>query len=152
MSTYKKEQRWELRYAVPTAGGSESEKVIYPRSEAKRAENLEACKKYGYRVISCKKLYPFNTERNQHNFELIANICSNRMYDMEAGAVKFNLDEYDRLSETREKAQNFFALPLPLAWLPWEEWKEAKELSETAILHRQNACIANGRLDLVTFC
>lgn len=145
------EQKWALRYCVPTADG-EIEKVCYPKSEEKRDENIEICKTRGYRVVSCKKLYPFSTMKNQHNFELISNICFNRMYDMDNGEIEYDSVEYDRLEEMREKAQRFFALPLPIAWLPWEELKEAKNLAEMAILHRQDACIANGRADLVTYC
>lgn len=148
----KKEQKWEFRYAVPTAGGSESEKVCFPKSKEACDANKAACKKYGYRFLSCKKLYPFSTEKNQHNFQLINDICFNAMYDMNGGAVEWNGAEYDRLEALKEKAERFFCLPLPVAWLPWEDWKEAKELSEMAILHRQNACIAAGRPDLVTYC
>ena len=152
MAMYTKEQRWEFRYAVPTAGGHESIKVCYPRSEEKKNENARLCKEHGYRVVSVKKLYPFNTEKNQHNFDLINNICSNRMYDMMSGEAKYDDAEYGRLEEMKQKAERLFCLPLPIAWIPWEDLKDARELSTMAILHRQDCCIEAGRPDLVAYC
>lgn len=149
---YTKEERYEFKYAVPTAEGNESIKTIYPRSKSRIEENKAACKKHGYRFISVKKLYPFNTYKNQHNFELIYNICFCNLNDMEIGEKPMDRAEYDRLYELKEKAEQFFCLPLPVAWLPWEDWKDAKELAEMAILHRQNACIEAGRYDLVALC
>lgn len=146
---YNKEQRWALRYISKKDG---TEKVCYPRSEEKKNEQLATCKRNGITVLSCKKLYPFSTVKNQHNFELIRNICFNTMHDMEHGETQWNGDEYDRLDAMKEKADYFFGLPLPVAWLPWDEYCEAKELANTAIIHRQEACIANGRPDLVTYC
>ncbi len=147
-----KEQKWEFKYAVPTEDGNETIKVCYPKSEEKRAENIQKCKDRNYRIVSIKKLYPFNTYKNQHNFKLIRNVCFNTMDDMDIGEIPYDEKEYDRLDEMKTKADEFFGLPLPVAWLPWEEWKEAKELSELAILHRQDACIRNGRPDLVAYC
>lgn len=147
-----KEQRWEQRYAVPTAEGNWREKVVYPRSEAQRDANKQKIKEYGYKYISCKKLYPFSTMKNQHNFELIHNIVMNDLYDIWHGDKSVSDEEYTRLEELREKSERFFCLPLPIAWIPYEDWKDAKELSEMAIIHRQNACIENGRPDLVTYC
>ena len=149
---YKKEERYELKYAVPTAGGNWCEKVIYNSSKEKVNQNKAKCKELGYKVISCKKLYPFNTMKNQHNFELIYNICFNRMDDMEIGEIPFDQKEHDRLEEMRERAGEFRSLPLPVAWLPWEDWQAAKEMADNAIVHRQNACIENGRPDLVAYC
>ena len=147
-----KESKWEFRYAVKQADGTEIEKVCYPTTKINIEKNKETCKKYGYRLISCKKLYPFNTYKNQHNFELINNICHNRMYDMDNGEIPYDEQEYERLSVLKEKAEKLFMLPLPIAWIPWEDWQDAKELSEMAIMHRQNACIENGRYDLVKYC
>ena len=147
-----KEERFEIRYAVQTANGNWSEKVIYNTSKEKADSNKARIKELGYKFISCKKLYPFSTMKNQHNFNLISDICHNRMHDMEMGEVEWNDSEYDRLENMKNRADEFFCLPLPIAWLPWEDWKDAKELSENAIVHRQNACIANGRLDLVKYC
>lgn len=147
-----KEERFEIRYAVPTAEGNWSEKVIYNTSKEKAGSNKARIKELGYKFISCKKLYPFSTMKNQHNFNLISDICHNRMHDMEMGEIEWNDSEYDRLENMKNRADEFFCLPLPIAWLPWEDWKDAKELSENAIVHRQNACIANGRPDLVKYC
>lgn len=149
---FSKEQRWEFRYAVKQVDGTEKIKVCYPRTEEKKEENKQKCKELGFRIVSIKKLYPFNTYANQHNFELIKNICFCEMDDMRIGEVKYDEAEYDRLEEMKDKAERFFCLELPVAWLPWEDWKEAKELSELAILHRQNCCIENGRPDLVAYC
>ena len=148
----KKEERWAFRYEVPTAGGNVSEKVCYPKSKEQVEANRAKARELGYRVVSVKKLYPFNTYANQHNFELINNICHNRMYDMDMGEIEYNEAEYDKLYEIQQKAERFFCLPLPVAWIPWEDWKDAKELSQNAIIHRQNACIEAGRYDLVTYC
>lgn len=148
----KKEQRWEFRYVVVSAMGQEIEKVCYPKSEEQKNKNLETCKRVGYKVLSVKKMYPFNTMKNQHNFMLIANICSNRMHDMDFGDVEYDAAEYDRLDAMKEKAERLFCAELPVAWLTWDDWKDAKELSEMAILHRQDACIEAGRPDLVKYC
>ena len=143
-----KEQRWEFRYSVPTAEGSWNEKVYYPKSEETRAKAFDKCKELGYKVISCKKLYPFNVMKNQHNFDLIANVCYNRLHD----DVDLSTKEFERLEHLREKAEEFFCLFGPIAWLPWEDWKEAKEIAMMAVTHREQACIANGRLDLLQYC
>lgn len=149
MTYYKKEERWALTYVSSKDGTT---KVCYPRSKEKKEEQLAICKERGIKVLSCKKLYPFSTEKNQHNFELIRNICWNTMYDMQSGEIPYDEAEYDRLEATKEKADRFFGLPLPIAWLPYEEWSEAKELATAAIIHRQEACIRNGRPDLVQYC
>ena len=143
-----REQRFALTYKMPNG----TVKTCYPRTEAKKAENLALCEKYGYKVVSCKKLYPFSTMKNQHNFELIRNICYNTMYDMNTGEIEMNEAEYDRLEAMMQQAEKFFCLELPVAWLPYEELRLAKELANLAIMHRQDACIANGRPDLVTYC
>lgn len=145
---YRRQQRWALRYVKQDG----TEKTYTATSEEKKQQALATCKANGYRVISCKKLYPFNTEANQHNFDLIHNICMNAMYDMDSGEAPYDAAEYDRLAETKEKVERFFCLPLPTAWLPWDEWSEAKELATAAIVHRQEACIAAGRPDLVQYC
>ena len=144
----KREDRYELRYYTKDG----YEKVCYPKSKEARDRNLQYCKDHRIEVISCRKLYPFNTMKNQHNFDLICNICFNTMHDMDHGEVPYDADEYARLEALKEDAERFFCLDLPVAWLPWEDWKRAKELSDMAILHRQDACIAAGRPDLVTYC
>lgn len=144
-----REERWELRYISQKDG---KEKNCYPRSKEKKDEQLHICKDRGIRVIHCKKLYPFSTIKNQHNFELVNNICYNTMWDMNHGEIDYNAAEYDRLEAMREKAERFFCLPLPVAWLPYEDWKDANELANMAIMHRQDACIAAGRPELVALC
>ena len=146
---YKKEDRYEMRYVMPETGES---KTCYPRTKEQRDRNKAYCKEKGIKILSCKKLYPFNTYKNQHNFELIRNICYNIRHDMDFGDIPMDEEEYERLSELEEKADRFFLLPLPVAWIPWEEHEEAQELATMAVLHRQNACIENGRLDLVQYC
>ena len=142
-----KEQKWEFTYKVMGVT-----KKCYPKTKEQIDKNKATCQKEGFEIVSIKKLYPFNTYRNQHNFELINNLCYNEMHDMDHGERPFDKYRYEYLWETREKAERFFCLPLPVAWIPWEDWKDAKELSEMAIMHRQDACIENGRPDLVTYC
>ena len=147
---YQKEDRYELTYISKKTG---EVKKCFPRSKEKKEEQLTVCKEQGIKVVSCKKLYPFNMMKNQHNFELISNICFCRMHDMEIGEIQFDGTEYDKMYDMKEKADRFFCwLQGPIAWLTWEDWKDAKELSEMAIIHRQNACIEAGRPDLVTYC
>lgn len=146
---YKKEDRFEIRYISKKTG---KEKRCVCIGKENRDKNLGICRDNELKVLSVKKLYPFNTYKNQHNFELIRNICFNTRYDMDSGEIPMDKAEYERLGKLEEKADRFFCLELPLAWLPWEDWKEANELAQMAIMHRQNACIANGRPDLVTYC
>lgn len=133
----KREERYALTYISAKTG---TEKVCYPRSKAKRDEQLAICKANGIKVVSCKKLYPFSTNRNQHNFALIANICFNTMYDMQHGEIKWDDAEYDRLAKTREKAEEYFCYELPVAWVPWETYCDMKEIAAAAICHRDAAC------------
>lgn len=144
---YNKEQRYRFEYE---ANGEK--KVCYPRSEQKKDENLEICKRKGYKVIKITKLYPFSTNKNQHNFELVANRCFNMMHDMDSGEIERNAEEYNRLWELRDKAQNFFALELPVAWLDWNTLKEARKIAELAVEFRIATCIKNERLDLIQYC
>ena len=90
--------------------------------------------------------------KNQHNFDLINSIVKNELYDIWNGDKKVSNEEYERLEHLAERAEYFFCQPLPIAWLTWEEWKEANEMAQNAIIHRQNACIENGRPDLVKYC
>lgn len=149
---YTKEERYEIRYAVPTSEGNWSEKRVCGKSKEWFDRNKAKCKELGYKIIKASKLYPFNTWKNQHNFGLIRNICFNTIHDMYSGEIKYDDAEIERLEAIEEKASRFFGLELPMAWLPWDEWKDAKELSEMATLHRQDRCIENGRPDLVTYC
>ena len=68
-----REEKWKFEYAVPTAQGDKSIKCIICTSKEKIAKNKELCKKYGYDVISVKKLYPFSTMKHQHDFDHVAN-------------------------------------------------------------------------------
>lgn len=144
---YAKEQRWEQKFEI-----NGTVKTYYPRSEEQMKKNLQIAKDKGYKKISSQKLYPFNTYKNQHNFSLINDICFIRMHDMQDGEIEWDQEEYDRLESLRERSEKYFCAGLPVAWVPWETWKDMKELSEMAIIHRQNACIENGRPDLVTYC
>ena len=99
--------RNEQRYALTYKLADGTVKTCYPRTEQKKNENLELCKSRNITVVSCKKLYPFSTVKNQHNFELINNICYNTMYDMATGNIEMNEAEYERLSAMKEKAERF---------------------------------------------
>lgn len=149
---YKGEQKWAFRYALTSANGQRIEKVCYPKSKEQIEKNKAACVRAGYEFISCKKLYQYNTYRDQHNFELIYNVCYNQMTDMEDGEIPYDNDKYIELEARRDRAAFFRELPLPTAWLTWDEWNEAKEMAAAAREHRANACIENGRFDLVQYC
>lgn len=148
-----REQRWELKYAVRKGDGWEN-RVCYPHSQEKVDENkakIEASE--NLRLVSCKKMYPFDMWNNQHNFVLISNICYNRMHDMESGEIPFDSDEYDRLSALKDRADYLTALMYaPITWMVWDDLKDARELAQMAINHRVQACIENGRADLVRYC
>lgn len=131
----KREERYEFTY-INSMG---KEKTEQTNSKARLNNCLQTCKDLGYKVIGTRKLYPFSTIRNQHNFELIANICFNTMYDMEHGDIEWDDKEYERLAETRNKAEQFFVMPLPVAWVPYETYREMKEISVAAICHRDAA-------------
>ena len=147
MTYYKKEDRYRMK--VDRKGEI---KYYYPKSKEQKEKNLQICKENGFKVLECVKLYPFNTYANQHNFDLIHTITMNELYDIWNGEKKVGDEEYNRLENLKEQSEKFFCLPLPVAWLPYKEWAEAKEMATAAILHRQNACIENGRLDLVQYC
>lgn len=145
----KKEERFCITYISKKDG---STKKCYPQSREKKDEQMAICKERGIKVLKCEKLYPFNTYKNQHNFELINNICYIAIHEMLDNERPWDEAEFDRLEATKEKAEKYFCYPLPIAWVPYTEWKEMKELSETAIIHRQNACIEAGRPELVALC
>ena len=149
---YQREEKWEFRYICKNSEGKETEKVVYPRSHEVLKSNRKICRERGYRVISVQKLYPFNAERNQHNFMLISNICSNRIHDMINGDLPYDLAEHERLEEMKRKADELFELPLPIAWIPYETLQAAKELSEIANNYRMERCIERGRPDLIQYC
>ena len=131
-----REERYEMVYIARDG----AKKRCYPRSRAKLNENLQKCKANNIKVLYYIKLYPFNTMRNQHNFELISNITYNAMYDMMHGETKWDYDEYERLRETHDKAVKFECMDLPIAWVPWETYCEMKEMAAGAECHRDAAC------------
>lgn len=141
------EQRYELKYEV-----NGEIKICYPNTEESKNKNLKVCKENGYKVISVTKLYPFSTNKNQHNFMLVKNRCYNIMYDMDMGYIPYNKREYDRLYELAEKADKLLSLELPVAWLDGKTYREAKKVSQTAIEYRVNTCIERGRYDLIKYC
>lgn len=146
---YKKEERYRITYISRKDG---STKMCYPRSAAQKDEQLAICREKGIAVKKVEKLYPFNTYKNQHNFMLISNICFNRMHDMQMGEIPWNEAEYDALEARKDMAERFFMAELPVAWVPYTDWKDMTEMATAAIMHRQDACIANGRPELVSMC
>ena len=126
--------KWRMVFDTP-----DGEKTIYCKSKEKVKENKATGERRGWTLKSCDKLYPFSTEKNQHNFDLIHNVCYNAMHDMEMGDADWNDTEYDRLQHAKERAEYYFSLPLPLAWLTWAELSEARELVAWAVNHRMDA-------------
>ena len=143
----KYQQKWKFEYEK-----NGEKKVCYPQSKEQTEKNREVCKKNGYKVLSVKKLYVFNTYKNQHNFELIHNLAMIELYEIDMGEKKVSDEEYERLENLKERSEYFFSIGLPVTYLTWEEWQEANEMVQNAIFRRQEACIANGRPDLVTYC
>jgi hypothetical protein len=146
-NNYNTEQRYKIDYEVDG-----KIKSCYPRSEADKDKSLEICKEKGYKVIKVTKLYPFSTKKNQHNFMLVKNRCHNIMYDMDLNIVPYNRREYNRLFDLAQKADKFFGLELPVAWLDYDTLKEAKRVAQMAINFRIDTCIENGRYDLIQYC
>ena len=134
----KREEHYEFTY-INSNGVEKTERV---HSKARLESCLNTCKDIGYKVIRTRKLYPFSMMKHQHDFDHINNMCFNRMYDMEAGDIPWDEAEYERLEATRKKAQEFFCMPLPVAWVPWETYKEMKELVVASVCARD---IANAR-------
>ena len=144
----KYQNKWRFEYETKSG----EKKVCYPQSKEKVEENKRVCRENGLRVISVKKLYLFNTEKNQHNFELIHNLAMIELYDIWNGVKSVSDEEYERFEQLKERSERFFSLNLPMAYLTWEEWQEANEMAMMAVLHRQETCIKNGRPDLVQYC
>lgn len=149
--SYNNNYSTELRYRIDYKVNGEI-KSCYPKSEESKNKNLEICNSRGYEVIKVTKLYPFSTNKNQHNFMLIKNKCYNKMYDMDIGIIPYDKKEYNRLYELAEKADKFFCLELPIAWLDGNTYKEAKRISQMAIHFRMDTCIERGRYDLIQYC
>lgn len=98
------------------------------------------------------KLYPFSTWKNQHNFMLVSTACKNAMSAMESGEVPFDGAEYDRLEALADKADRFFVLELPVAWLTGKEYGEAAKLVAMATEHRVAKNVAAGNLSRLQYC
>lgn len=128
----KREERYEFTYI--NANGEAKTKTV--RSKEQLDKCLKTCEDMHFAVVRKCKLYPFSTMRNQHNFELISNICANTMYDMQHGLIEWDEAEYDRLAATRDKANEFFCYDLPVAWVPFDTLTEMKGLASAAICHR----------------
>lgn len=144
-----RECRFVIEYISPITGEITK---CYPMSVDSKNKCLETNKRKGIETISVKRLYPFSTVKNQHNFDLIISMCYNMMCEMERGEREWDDDVYEALSEMRQDAQECFQLPLPVAWLPYEQLHKAKDLVMIATSRREAACIENGRLDLLKYC
>lgn len=145
---FQREDRWGITYTL-----NGTKKYCVARGKEQKDKNLETIRsnsKYG--LISCEKLYPFSMDKNQHNFDLIANVTFNRMYDMQEGKIEWNDKEYEELEELHDEAVKFFGYGAGIAWMPYKELVRAKEIAAGAILHREKCCIENGRLDLLQYC
>ena len=139
-----------FRITYKTADGKETYRNVIGKD--KRDEFKQKLKNKGLTVISCRKLYPFSVEKNQHNIELVHMVCCNTISDMYHGDLPYDEAEIKRLEALDEKAEKYRGLSLPVAWLPWEELEEVRELCFLAREHRANACIEAGRPDLVKYC
>lgn len=141
------EQRYRIDYEADGKA-----KSCYPKSEESKDKNLAICEERGYKVINVTKLYPFSTNKNQHNFMLVQNRCNNIMYEMDMGSIPYNKKEYYRLYDLSKKAERLFCLELPIAWLDGKTYREAKRISQMAINWRIDTCIERGRYDLIQYC
>lgn len=98
----------------------------------------------GLKVTKKQKCYPINMEKNQHNFELISNVCANEMYDMNDGRVPYDAGRYAELQQRKEDAERFFCMygmfNSGIAWFIWDDYKKAKDMIAGAVNHRMDAC------------
>ena len=124
-----------------TINGEQVERYI--RGDERKDKVVEQAKQLGI-VHKVQKCYPINMERNQHNFELISNICANEQFDMIDGKVPYDEKQYDMLEQTRKDAERFFCaygqFNSEISWFIWDDRKRAKELMAWAENHRMNAC------------
>lgn len=115
----------------------------YLRGEERKDKFVQQAKQLGivHKVLKC---YPINMEQNQHNFELISNVCANAQWDMVNGDIPYNEKKYDMLEEARKDAERFFCaygqFNSPVSWFVWEDYKRAKDLIAWANNHRMEAC------------
>jgi len=140
----------ESRFRVEYNG-----KVYVVRSEEALKKFQSDCEFRGIdfkKEVKVTKLYPFSMERNQHNFMLVANVCANRIHDMEMGEIEWDEKEYDRLDGLKKEADEYFCLDIPIAWVDGKTYGRCRELANLAIEHRVNACVENGRIDLIQYC
>jgi hypothetical protein len=144
-------QNRELRYKINYVDADGKNKSIVVTGKDKAEKYATAYKEKGYKVTTTK-LYPFSTNKNQHNFMLVKNRCYNTMYDMDTGNIPYDKAEYNKLYELSQKADEFFGLPLPIAWLDWKTVREAKKIAQMAVDYRMETCIKNGRYDLLQYC
>ena len=131
-----KTSKYEIRYSVPTANDNWREKVIRFEGDERKRNNLAAIEKYGYRLISCEKLYPFSMGKNGHNIELAYNnqhiICD----EMEMGERPWDDKAFDLLKEISDLYAN--AIGNLIYWCPYKEWLKLTELSAWAECHRDH--------------
>lgn len=141
----KRVEKWGIWYSVPTADGEWKEKYARCTSKDSLHKNLEAIKQRGFKLDKYRKLYPFNMEKNQHNFDLIHTMCMNELYDIWNGDKTVSDEEYNRLEEAKEKSEKFFCAELPIAWVPWDEYEQMREMATAAEIHRDAANARAGR-------
>lgn len=150
-----KEERFRQIFVI---GGEKM--TYYPKDTATKDRNLEIAKKKGYEIVEkATKLYPFNIEKNQHNFELIRNICFNRMTDMEDGEIEWDGEAYQKLADLKDEANECWDIAFMrsrenpnIAWIDGQLYHKAKKLVELAVNHREAKCIEAGRIDLLQYC
>lgn len=152
MANYKREQKWEQKYMVPTRESGWVERIVYPNTPEQRDRNAIRIRELGYRPVSCKKLYPFSMERNGHNIDLINTLCANRLHDWYMGDLEISGDEAEALEALKRETEAYLSGADQIVWVPWDTHKRLTELSAMAVEHRANACIEAGRPDLVKYC
>lgn len=111
-----------------------------------------ALERLGDRVISITKLYPFSTEKNQHNFELIKNKAFNLMCDIQSGEADGTYEDIERLESLIDECSQYMCLSLPVAWVDGKTLARCKEISRRATESRVKAVLELGRPDLIKYC
>jgi hypothetical protein len=124
---FKKENNYEIRYGVPTASGSESEKVIRVEGEYKKDSCLKKIDGLGYRLIACDKLYPFSLPKHAHDIELAYNAHANACHAMEMGDMPWDDSAFEALSEIREIREYAFGSYEPVAWVPGKIYAKLRD-------------------------
>lgn len=134
----------EEHYKIVYRRRDGSYRTVYAKSQAQKDAIILEVKRKGGWVTKVTKLYPFNTSKHQHDFQHIADMCFNKMYDMEMGDIEWDRKVYDELSATFEKANYCLGLELPIAWVEYEVYKDCKELATASIMHRDHVCAMHG--------